>query len=94
MNQARLQRQLLGRIRRDDQTGCWNWSGQVSSSGYGRTMIADEDGNTRMASAHAASYEAFIGPPPKDKLVKQRCGNRLCINPDHLMLFEPGSAKG
>lgn len=90
MNQARLQRQLLGRIREDTETGCWNWTGQVSSSGYGRTMIADDDGSTRSESAHVASYLAFTGPLPRGMLVRQHCGNRLCINPDHLELFATG----
>jgi hypothetical protein len=42
-----------------------------------------------MQSAQQASYEAFIGPMPKGLLVMQRCHNRLCINPDHLELFDP-----
>lgn len=89
MNQARLQRQLLGRIREDAESGCWHWTGQVSNSGYGRTMIKDDEGGTRTLSAQTASYLAFLGPLPDGKLVKQSCGDRLCVNPDHLVLFEP-----
>jgi hypothetical protein len=90
MIQARLQRQLLGRVRKDPEGSCWNWTGQVSNSGYGRTMIPDGDGGTRMVSAQTASYLAFIGEVPDGKLVGQTCGNRLCVNPEHLQLFEPG----
>ena len=71
-------------------TGCWIWQGQISNSGYGRVMESQQDGTTRMVSAQSASYRAFIGPVPDACLVKQRCGNRLCINPDHLELIATG----
>ena len=71
-------------------TGCWIWKGQVSNSGYGRIMAALEDGGTNMVSVQSASYRAFIGPVPSGYLVKQRCGQRLCINPDHLELIASG----
>lgn len=94
MNQARLQRMLLGRIHKDPETECWNWRGQVSNSGYGRTMIADGEGGTRMVSAQTASYLAFLGPLPDNQLVGQSCGNRLCVNPTHLRLFRPDGEPG
>lgn len=89
MNQARLQRQLCSHLQEDRTSGCWVWTGQVSSSGYGRMMLKDDDGGTRLQSAHIASYLAFIGPVPEGKLVRQTCGNRLCINPAHLELTTP-----
>lgn len=91
MNQARLQRQLLGRVRKTGDDDCWQWTGQISNSGYGRTMISDGEGGTRTVSAQTASYLAFFGPVPDGQLVGQSCGNRLCVNPDHLRLFTPGS---
>jgi hypothetical protein len=72
-----------------DDTGCWMWTGQISNSGYGRIMEV-QDGGTSMVSAQSASYRAFIGPVPDGHLVKQRCGRRLCINPDHLELIVSG----
>lgn len=66
-------------------TNCWLWIGQVSNSGYGRIKLRDQDG-TFMESAHRASYGAFIGTIPRDGIVRQSCGNRLCVNPDHLDL--------
>jgi len=65
---------------------CWQWQSQVSNSGYGRIMLLDEDGHTCMQSAHRASYTAFVGELPAEKKVVQSCGNRLCINPAHLLL--------
>jgi hypothetical protein len=67
-------------------SNCWQWQSQVSNSGYGRIMLRDQDGSMSMQSAHRASYINFIGPLPPDKKVVQTCGNRLCINPEHLEL--------
>ena len=73
-----------------DDTGCWIWKGQVSNSGYGRVMEVQDDRRTKMVSAQTASYHAFIGAVPDGHLVKQSCGNRLCINPDHLEIMAIG----
>ena len=52
-------------------------------------MVRDADGVNRVKSAEFASYEAFVGPVPAGMLVRQTCSNRLCINPDHLEIFDP-----
>lgn len=80
---------LLNSIREDPETGCWIWTGQISNSGYGRLMVRDRNGENRMQSAHQESYTAFVGAVPDGMLVRQTCGNRLCINPRHLALFRP-----
>ena len=81
------QQRLHDMTYRQDDTGCWIWNGQVSNSGYGRVMEVQPDRSTKMVSAQTASYHAFIGTVPEGHLVKQRCGNRLCINPEHLELL-------
>ncbi len=81
------QQRLISMTHHQDDTGCWIWSGQISNSGYGRVMEPQHDRTTRMVSAQMASYHAFIGAVPDGHLVKQRCGNRLCINPEHLELI-------
>ncbi|NLV71142.1 MAG: HNH endonuclease [Actinobacteria bacterium] len=35
-------------------------------------------------------WEARHGPIPEQMTVRSRCGNRLCVNPDHLYLDRPG----
>jgi hypothetical protein len=84
------QQKLTGMASLQNDTGCWVWQGQISNSGYGRVMERLDDGKTNMVSAQSASYRAFIGPVPEGNLVKQSCGNRLCINPDHLELMVTG----
>ena len=49
-----------------------------------------DDRRTYMVSAQTAIYHAFIGDIPDGHLVRQSCGNRLCINPDHLELLATG----
>jgi len=71
-----------------DDSACWLWQGQISNSGYGRLNLALEDSSVKMVSAQSASYLAFLGAIPDGYLVKQSCGNRLCINPEHLELIE------
>lgn len=80
------QQQLQGMTRLQNDTGCWIWNGQISNSGYGR-IKQTVDKKIITMSAQAASYQAFAGPVPDGHLVKQSCGNRLCINPDHLELL-------
>lgn len=69
-------------------SGCWVWQGQVSNSGYGRLKQVQDDKRIQMVSAQSASYRAFIDSIPAGFLVKQHCGNRLCINPNHLELMQ------
>lgn len=71
-----------------DDSGCWIWQGQISNSGYGRTMVRDTDNTVKMVSAQAAGYQQFIAKVADGCLVKQRCVNRLCINPQHLALMK------
>ena len=82
------QKRLFDMTQPLDDSGCWIWQGQVSNSGYGRIMVSDTDNMVKMVSAQAASYQQFIAEVPDGYLVKQSCGNRLCINPQHLALLK------
>jgi hypothetical protein len=82
------QKSLFEMARTLDDSGCWIWQGQVSNSGYGRTMLRDTDNTVKMVSAQTLSYQQFIAEIPDGHLVKQSCGNRLCINPQHLELIK------
>jgi len=82
------QKQLFDKVIVLDDSACWVWQGQISNSGYGRLNLPQQDSSVKMVSAQSASYLAFLGTIPDGYLVKQRCGNRLCINPEHLELIE------
>lgn len=60
--------------------GCWVWKGKTRSSGrYGYVSIK---GKTE--SVHRIVCELKNGPSEKNMFACHKCGNSLCINPDHL----------
>jgi len=85
--QLKLQRKIRESSVRGQTGNCWIWNRQISNSGYGRMAVPTKDG-TLTESAHRISYLAFVGPLKQDDVVQQTCGNRLCVNPDHLILAD------
>lgn len=65
--------------------GCWQWLGAWRSFGYGGISIGvSEKGHPRNVLAHRFSYEYFVGPIKSGLEIDHQCGNRRCVNPDHL----------
>lgn len=77
---------------RDDQNenGCWEWTGRTDGKrwAYGRLNLRIEGKHTTRA-PHRLMFEIIEGRTlhPDDETVEHRCYNRLCINPDHLILL-------
>lgn len=68
----------------DPVTGCWNWTGLVNrQTGYG---IVSYRG--KQVSVHRLAYEIanHVKLTSRFQLVRHTCDNRICLNPNHLIL--------
>lgn len=66
-----------------DCNGCWMWRGGLVHGGYGSFTCRPYGYFT--ARAHRASYEIFNGPIPEGHVVRHKCDNTGCVNPEHLI---------
>lgn len=74
---------IRSRIEIDLATGCWFWTGNVSSRGYGRFQVKDAAGVWRNKQAHRLVYELLVGDPGENLHHQPTCPKR-CVNPEHL----------
>ena len=63
-------------------SGCWLWLRHTSSEGYGLMGIKAR----KAKRAHRASWIAHHGEITEGLVVRHRCDNPCCVNPDHLEL--------
>jgi hypothetical protein len=61
------------------ETGCWEWTGCLYPTGYGRLGYQG-----KIHQAHRLVWEAFVGIIPTGLVLDHLCCNHKCVNPDHL----------
>lgn len=62
-------------------SGCHEWAGVIDNKGYGRISV---DG--KRIGAHRYAWEQANGLIPTGLFIDHACGNRCCINIEHLRL--------
>ena len=72
---------IWDRIEKVTESGCWIWTGEITSDGYGRFRLRQ-----KYISVHRFVYEFLKGPIPVDLVPDHLCRVRCCCNPDHIEL--------
>lgn len=70
-----VEQQLLFLSREDKTTGCRVWH---------KTSHQNPYGVFKKQKPHRVAYETWVGPIPEGLIVRHKCDNPPCINPDHL----------
>lgn len=60
---------------------CWIWNRLHKGRRYGQFRV----GNKMMA-AHRVSWTLHVGEIPKNIIIRHKCDNPRCVNPEHLEL--------
>lgn len=82
------QKTMLERLEEkfDKCEGCWIWKAAKHGRGYGMFHTGRNKKKGKMEFAHRISYEIYKEMPPDDLVVRHKCDNTSCVNPDHLEL--------
>jgi len=72
-----MEKKFWSKVEKTDE--CWLWNGVKNRGGYG---ILNYEGKSTLA--HRFSFLLHGGIIPENHVVRHKCRNRNCVNPDHL----------
>lgn len=64
------------------EAGCWEWRGPKNTRGYGHLSVTRSGAVNKQV--HRLMYERHHGPIPEGHVIRHKCDNPPCSNPDHL----------
>lgn len=70
-------------IRVGEPDECWEWTMGTWNNGYPRYTL-----NGKSKSAHRLVYEMEHGQIERDVFIRQKCNNKICCNPKHLVAVD------
>lgn len=83
-----IEERFWEKVNKKGEEECWEWTASLDDKGYGQLFV---DWNVkRPVAVHRLSYELHKGPIPEGLLVRHKCHNSKCVNPNHL---ETGTQK-
>lgn len=79
LGDSRLPDRFWVKVRSNPNTGCWEWIGQTSPTGYGVFKFS-----SKMRRSHRVAYEVLVDLVPDGLVLDHLCRVRNCVNPAHL----------
>ena len=78
---TRIERLYRTKTALNPETGCWEWQGATTRSGYGTVKLP---GSRSSTTAHRLFYTALVGEIEEGHVIHHKCSNPPCVNPEHL----------